>query len=229
MDTNKLNPPADDSSAGPAPARRTDPGISSARRRLVKGGMLIPPIMVTLRSGAAIAQTSVTSCLGANQSAAEDATALATAKDEWMRSPVIIKEARRVRRQNGQWVFKGSATARVYTHASGNRGTWISLKPGLAGRRFRLVDSGRDIQIVDPSTGAVVLTGSLLRRKGNPLRRYVSIVEEDALWLLQFDQNGDLIVDEEGDPVISETTLSAAEANALTTSCWASLHPGAEL
>jgi hypothetical protein len=226
MDTNKPDPSTDGSQPKPGPERQSS-GVSRVRRKLIKGGALVPPVMLTLRSGAAVAQTSAGTCLGTNQSAAAEAQTLSSTKDGWMRQDVIVKEARRVRKKRGKWHFKGQKIARVYTHSNGNRGTWISLRPGLAGKRWRLVDTGRDIVVYDITTGQPVLTGSLMHRRGNPLRKYIAIEETPAYGLLQFDANGDLIVDSEGDPVITEVASSTEGANALTASCWASLHPTA--
>lgn len=229
MDTNKPKSSEERRDAG----RRPEPpssGVSSIRRTLVKTGAFIPPVVLTLRSGTATAQASSASCLAPSQEAAQEAAAnqelgLKKDPDEWLRARILVKEARRVRKVKGEWAFKGRKIVRVYAHENGDKGSFLSLRPDRSGRKWRLMDSGRTIEVRDPHTHAVVLVGGLYFRGGNMRRRFVGIAENPALGVVETDEKGNVVLDEDGNPSVTEIVDTTQPVTAITASCWASLHP----
>lgn len=231
MDTNKPESSTDGKGAGRGPECPSTE-VSPIRRRLVKTGAFVPPVILTLRSGMATAQASSASCLAASQQAAQEAAAnndliSKPAEDEWLRAPVLVKEARRVRKRKGEWAFKGRKVVRVYAHERNGGGSFLSLRPGRSGRKWRLVDSGRTIEVRDPQTHAIVQVGSLLYRGGNPRRRFIGIAETPALGVVETDAEGNIVLDEDGNPSVTEIVDASQPINAITASCWASLNPSA--
>lgn len=229
MDTNKPESSRDGRKAGRGPERPSS-GVSSIRRTLVKTGVFVPPIVLTLRSGTAIAQSSAGSCLTASQAAAQEAAennelVPKEVPDEWLRARILVKEARRVRKRQGEWTFKGRKIVRVYAHENSSKDSFLSLRAGRSGRKWRLMDSGRTIEIRDPQTHAIVLAGSLMYRGGNPRRRFIAIAENEALGVVETDDQGQIVLDEDGNPSIVEIVDAAQPVAAITASCWASLNP----
>lgn len=231
MDTNKPESSGEGRDAGRKPEHPSS-GVSSIRRTLVKAGAFVPPVVLTLRSGTAMAQASSASCLAPSQEAAQRAATnnelgLKQDPDGWLRANILVKEARRVRKVKGEWAFKGRRVVRVYAHEHGDKGSFLSLRPDRSGRKWRLVDSGRVIEVRDPHTRAVMLVGGLYFRGGNPRRRFVGIAENPALGIVEVNDQGEVVLDENGNPSVTEIVDTTQPVTAISASCWASLHPTA--
>jgi hypothetical protein len=231
MDTNKPENPLYRGNADPKPGHRPS-GVSPMRRKLIKSGAFVPPVVLTLRSGAALAQTSTeAACLAANQAAAQDAANsdpdfdASAASDSWLRKRVVVREVRRVRKKNGKFVFRGANAARVYAHQNGDRNSWLSLRPGRSRRKWRLDDTGKTIQVYDSTGATLLLEGNLLRRRGKPGRRYVSLSEVERYGIVETDAKGQPVLDENGQPSIGVIIDPAGnlQSQHVSASCWASL------
>jgi hypothetical protein len=221
---------------------------SQARRSVVKAAA-VAPVILTLRSGAAAALTSAESCAVRDQqiaqeaaqldqsvvdpasSAPEDSLALATQNDGWLRSPVIVRNIRRVRKKKGKFIFKGKpgAAVKVYAHQPKGRFSWWSFRNKKQTKRWNYRDSGQMIDIYDPTGTYVLLHGGVLMFRGPTKKiRYVGIPEQDVeqYGLVALDEAGSILRDEEGMPVIGTALEGGAlQSNHMTQSCWLSLHP----
>jgi hypothetical protein len=206
-------------------------GVSPVRRRLIKTGAFVPPVVLTLRSGAVRAQASTASCLAANQEAAQEQQQqdpnfeLSPTEDNWLRSRVVIREARRVRKKNGKWLVKGDHVFKIYSHDGRGATAWYGLRPGRLGRRRYFRDSGRFIEVYDSKGETPLLTGVLLFRRGNRLRRYVAIHEYESYGIVATDAQGDPILGEDGRPEIGAVVdnTGTLQSQHVSASCWASL------
>jgi hypothetical protein len=206
-------------------------GVSPARRRLIKSGAFVPPVVLTLRSGAAVAQASTASCLAANRQAAEEQQRedpnfeLSPTQDNWLRSRVFVREATRVRRKKGKWFLRGTRIFKIYSHEGRGAANWYSLRPGKFSRKqFR--DSGRTIEVYETfHSETPALRGILLYRRGSRLRRYVGILEYEGYGIVATDANGDPLMGEDGRPQIGALVDSSGKLQSqhVSASCWASL------
>lgn len=99
MDTNQ--PDLSEGGGTGDPSQTRPAGVSATRRRLVKSGAFAPPVILTLRSGSAMAQASAATCLVTSQAAAQEKANTdpdfdaASAEDGFLRSRVLVREARR--------------------------------------------------------------------------------------------------------------------------------------
>ena len=205
-------------------------GVSPLRRKLIKSGAFVPPVVLTLRSGAVRAQASTASCLAANQQAAQEQQQdpnfeLSPTEDNWLRSRVVIREARRVRKKNGKWLVKGDHIFKIYSHEGRAATAWYGLRPGRLGRKRYFSDSGRVIEVYDPNGETPLLTGVLLFRRGNKQRRYVAIQEYESYGIVATDAQGDPLIGEDGRPEIGATVDNSGrlQSQHVSASCWASL------
>jgi hypothetical protein len=202
--------------------------MSPTRRRLLKGAMFVPPVVLTLRSGAVAAASSTSSCLIADQSAAQDADALASERDAWLRSDVDVRQARRIRKKKGKWVLKTNRAIALYTHQPKGTYSWWSVKGKRGRRRWKYQDSGKTIDVYDRSGQVLLFSGGILMiRNGVNRRRYVGLPEDvPMLGLVELDEMGNIKKDEEGMPVVGKVEEAGGVGSIhATASCWASLHP----
>ncbi len=222
---------------------------SRVRRSLVKAAA-ISPVILTLRSGAAAAMTSAESCIVKDQQAAqqaaemdpvlqtadpsspepEESLALTSHQDGWLRSPVVVRNIRRVRKKKGKWIYKGkSPYVKVYTHQPKGRFSWWSYRNKRRKKSWNYRDSGQLIDIYDPTGKFVLLTGGILMFRGPTKKiRYVGIPEQDIeqYGLVALDESGAILQDEEGMPAIGMALEGGAlQSNHITASCWLSLNP----
>jgi hypothetical protein len=217
-----------------------EPPVSAVRRRLVKGGAFIPPVMLTLRSKSAAA-SSLAICQPAGQELAErraianpEGFELRDRPDEFLRTRIRIREARRVRKVNGKWFFKGPRSFPVYTRTNAAGREWLSLRPSNQGRRGRFVPSGRRITVRD-ALGNPIASGDLYYLNGNRRKRFITITEEDQerYALVQAAADGTLVYSEEepGYLDVGNATNPAGglQASVMTASCWASISPVREI
>lgn len=223
MGINKAEP-AGERNQGSAP-------VNPVRRKLVKGGAFVPPVILTLRHGAALAQTSAQggACQAADQQRAQQTApaALAPERDDWLRAPVLVTEVRRVRKIKGQWKFKPNAPViQVYTHKPRGRFAWWSVKSGTSGKKLNYKDTHKTIQVVD-DRGQVVHVGPLIVRANNPGLRYVGLnAEQSAFGLVAVSSEGTPVTDSDGNPLVHAVTPGDPNAGLVqnaTNSCWASL------
>jgi hypothetical protein len=233
MDTHKSELSTDTRKEGLEPERKSD-SVSSIRRKLVKSGVFVPPAILTLRSGAAMAAVSnpAACVVKARQEAraAQEANPdfeLAKDIDEWLRARVVVREARRVRKKKGKWMFRGNRTIALYTHDPVGVYTWWSVRPGRTGRKWNYQDTGRIIEIFDARGEAILAVGTLMYRNRNVRRRYVGVHEELRYGIVVTDKQGNVSLDEEGKPLI-EAIITDEEIGVqqnISASCWASLSP----
>lgn len=208
-----------------------DAGVSRVRRRLIKSGAFVPPVVLTLRSGAAVAQASTASCLATDRQAADEQHRqdpnfeLSPTEDNWLRSRVTVREATRVRRKNGKWFLRGTRVFKVYSHEGKGAANWYSLRPGkLSRKQFR--DSGRTIEVYESlQSETPIIRGILLYRRGSRLRRYVGIQEYEGYGIVATDDRGDPLLGEDGRPQIGAVVDASGnlQSQHVTASCWASL------
>jgi hypothetical protein len=234
MDADKPELSTDAGQAGLAPERKSD-GVSSVRRELVKRGAFIPPALLTLRSGAvAAAVSNPAACVVKARQAAQAAQeahpdfVLTQNTDEWLRARVTVRAARRVRKKKGKWMFKGNRTIALYTYDPVGVYAWWSVRRGRTGRKWNYQDTGQMIEVSDPQGAAILAVGTLMYRNQNARRRYVGIHEEQRYGVVVTDKQGNVILDEEGKPLIEAIiTDEDIDAQNISASCWASLRPAA--
>ncbi len=102
------------------PEKRIDPkdqlGIS--RRRLVKSALVAAPVVLTLRSGAALANASAYQCIQRDQARADaGANPLRTPdepSDDWERRTVNVKRLKNDQ-DNGFWVYEDPDSGNWFT------------------------------------------------------------------------------------------------------------------
>lgn len=228
-----INPSEFSSEGGESGAPREQPaGISTTRRKLVKSGAFAPPVILTLRSGSVMAQTSAATCLAtsredAQQRANTDPNFDATStEDGFLRAPIRIRKVRRVRRRKGKYLAWGSKVYDVYTHHTNTGKPWTSLKPGKRGKKFKLEDEGQEIQVYDAKGEKLLMSGRLMHRRGYPRRRFAGLQEEDSYGLVQTNSNGEVLVDPETNEALVGAVVSPtdpAQPQNVSASCWASL------
>ncbi|MGZ8216931.1 hypothetical protein [Methylomagnum sp.] len=230
MDTNQPDPPSDSGTRGPA--QRPPGGVSATRRKLVKSSAFAPPVILTLRSGSVMAQASAATCLVTSQAAAQEKASAdpefeaASAEDGFLRSRVLVREARRVRKKNGKYRLWGKRSYKVYVHQGNTGKPWTSLRPGKLGKKFKLEDESKDIEVYDARGATMVLNGRLMHRRGYPMRRFVGIQEQEFYGLVQTDKNGEVLVDPETKEAMVGAVVDPAEtaqSQNVSASCWASL------
>jgi hypothetical protein len=233
MDAHKPELSTDAREEGLVPERKSD-GVSLVRRELVKRGAFIPPALLTLRSGAVTAAVSnPAACVVKARQAARAAQEthsdfeLAKDADEWLRARVTVRAARRVRKKKGKWMFKSSRTVALYTHDPVGVYAWWSVRPGRTGRKWNYQDAGQIIEVFDAQGTTMLAVGTLMYRNRNARRRYVGIHEEQRYGIVVTDKQGNVLLDEEGKPLI-EAIITDEEIGAqqnISASCWASLSP----
>jgi hypothetical protein len=217
--------------------------VSAVRRKLIKTGAFVPPVILTLRSGAAAAAAAASnaaSCLATDQEAAQEAEQagsigeventfeLAAEPDQWLRSRVVVREARRVIKKKGKWKFKGHKVVQIYTHEPKGAYSWWSIRPSRQKRKFHYEDSGEIIQVHDESGTVLLLpSGVLMYRNGVKRRRYVGIEEIERYGIVMTDESGEVVKDDEGMPTVGAVVDGVElESHHVSASCWASLNPG---
>lgn len=230
MDTNQPAPPSGNVTSGPSQDRPA--GVSTTRRRLVKSGAFAPPVILTLRSGSVMAQASAATCLATSEAAAQEKAntdpefEAAPVEDGFLRSRIMVREVRRVRKKNGKYRLWGKRSYRVYVHQANTGKPWTSLRPGKLGKKFKLEEEGKRVEVYDPSGATLVLTGGLMHRRGYPMRRFVGVQEQEYYGLVQTNKSGEVLIDSETNEALVGTVVAPAEtaqSQNVSASCWASL------
>lgn len=223
MDADKPTPAV----AGDEPGSPT--GMSKTRRKLVKGMAYVPPLLLSFRAGGAVTATSHNACLAYNKQAAQEAAqgnpnfTLSPTPDTWLRTQVVGMEARRVRKKNGVWLFKGDRVVRTYTHKPVGAYEYYSVRLNHTGRKWLYHDTGRTIQVYDPISRSVQAVGNLLYRNSNPRWRYIALHHEERYGIVAVDSEGQVLRDTDNNPVVQAIAPQEIDLQNASNSCWASL------
>ncbi len=218
----------------------------NARRKLIKGGAIAVPVVMTLRSGSALAASSSNRCITNDQT---NAQALLTADhlpefrssstnnvETFLREEVTRSQLIRIKRDPGDtfWIYDKDGnddlrTRVIYNYASMTPYPNEWLDTGATQRQYS-AQGGLDIDVYDsattgPPTGSIVITGEHF------IEGTLNYVFEDAEigirhGLIMTTGSGEIIMDQFGNPRIGRLMSSSAlQSMHITTSCMTSLAP----
>ncbi|HHJ39796.1 MAG: hypothetical protein AXA67_06570 [Methylothermaceae bacteria B42] len=195
-----------------------DVSFSSSKRRLVKSGALAIPVVMTLRSGAAMALSSAKQCIENAKTEAQGADPLIQNQDDdkvWVRKEV---DCRLLESDDGTQFY-------VYKNPSEpigieNPDKWLREEDNV-----EFVEIGQNIQKVRKKRMGTREVMELRKRRAVQGQKMVQagttspkfkVTSEGKCYVLA-------LVDSDGE--IVKYGKSGLDEVAITTSCWASIHP----
>ncbi len=222
---------------------------SNARRRLIKGSAVAVPIVMTLRSGAAMAASSTESCIARDQKLADSLNPKKFTNsnpDPFLRTEITITRLIKIKKQtdnagqNPKWVFDKKSTANadgtffkyrtVYAHGHG-----LTLFPSVwlntGDPQLQFSDQGTTIDVFDSyADPAPAITGKKhFKRGSNNFVQDTSFGSnglKEKYGLVVTDPFGNIQDDGFGPRVGRSVDHADLQANNhLTGSCWSSLNP----
>lgn len=208
----------------------------STKRKLIKGSLVAVPVVMTLKSGAAMALTSTEQCIAKNKVFANstkdsiDKFADSGAGLPFIRTPVQKIELVSVLKDvvTDRWVLTGGieTITNIYQHdGTSNTGNWADTEN---------LQTAFSPDPVNPSVAVYVSPGGAIHKdpaelfKDSAGNYFYNKIQENKDGLVVFDNDGVALNDILGDgPRVGKfaETPNLNDQNHLTGSCWASLNP----
>lgn len=225
---------------------------SNARRKMIKGTAIALPVVMTLRSGAAMASASTESCIARDQRLADDQNPnkfTNSDTDPFLRTETTItklikvKEEKDVDGQNPKWVYDKKNTVNgngtffkyrtVYAHGQGLSTLpteWLNTSLSSQSKFSIQTDSVVVYDEYADEQPAINGTNYFKQGANNYFVQDTSFGSngtKDKNGLVLTHPNGDIQTDELGGPRVGRSVNhgDVQDNNHITGSCWSSLNP----
>ena len=148
--------------------------ISQKRRTLIKSAAVAAPVVLTLRSGAALANASSHQCIARNETEARNADPLLTPNeaqdDMWFRQTVSCKK---LKKQNvpGFWVFQDPNNSDQWIHEDDPSRRFVKHPNPNKPKRMKEID---------PDTGGLKPGGFKIKKDNETCEVLVLVYEENG-------------------------------------------------
>lgn len=215
--------------------------VFNARRRLIKGTVVAVPVVMTLRSGAALATASTDKCIARDQQFANDTKPkkfINSDDDSFLRTPVTITKLIKIKQEtdsdgnNQKWVYDKKANGdqklrTVYVHGH-MLVSFPSLWLNTADPQGEFNDQGTTIDVYDNYAEADpdISSGAYFKRNSNNFVQDTGFGYKEKQGMVTTFPDGTIQNDGRGPRVGRFVDHAELENNNhITGSCWNSLNP----